>query len=577
MPPTSPPPEPSARRVGVAAASLLAAAVGSLALWARLYRPVLADPTRLVPTGQFHPGFVWGIDHVARMLTGQRPLSVWTDRLGFPEAVHAELVAWAPAVCVAPLAGVLGPVGALNAALALTSVANALSGAWLLRRLSAAAWPACAALGVALAWIPVAIGFHTAGQLEKAQLWCIFLPLALLEPTLSARPGRAAAAGLAGLATLVAASFTAPSLTLVLPFGMLALGLASLLAGPARASVLLRGALVGGLSVLALLPARAYYAAVTELGSAAFRPASHGDALGSPGSASASLDQLFWPPATLSPYHHLPYLGLAWGLGALLLLGLGLGLRGHGHQQLGPRGGLLAGLLVSVAGILVALGPVLLWRGEPLRLGGASLYLPMGWLARWGYPLAASGQYYRAAALASAGLALVAAAGLARLRPLPATVLALALAGAAVQDGFSATRAWWPLPARPIPGAALLLGLVADPAPGAVLVLPLDIDADVAGQVVAGATLHGRAVTTRIRRMDRREIPSLRELDRQVRAALALDPSQAGPALAAMGFHAVLWYEVPHRDPDLDRGVVERALGPAGTLDGVTMWVLPTP
>jgi len=81
-----------------------------------------------------------------------------------------------------------------------------------------------------------------------------------------------------------------------------------------------------------------------------------------------------------------------------------------------------------------------------------------------------------------------------------------------VQDGFSATRAWWPLPARPIPGAALLLGLVADPAPGAVLVLPLDIDADVAGQVVAGATLHGRAVTTRIRRMDRRGDPRPRAL-----------------------------------------------------------------
>jgi hypothetical protein len=164
-----------------------------------------------------------------------------------------------------------------------------------------------------------------------------------------------------------------------------------------------------------------------------------------------------WLPAALTgglpPIGHSAYLGL---------VALGAGLFASWRQ---PR------LRLPLAGIglllLLGLGPWLSLAGRPVELGGEALMAPAGWLMLAIPPLARLSRWYRAALLAGLLLAPLAAAAAGQDRRARAL-----LAAALLADTLLLAPLAWPLPATPLPGAALVEALE-DLPPGALLELPL--------------------------------------------------------------------------------------------------------
>jgi hypothetical protein len=169
-------------------------------------------------------------------------------------------------------------------------------------------------------------------------------------------------------------------------------------------------------------------------------------------------------------------------------------------------------LLLVLAGGVLALGPALQWHGAPVEVGGMRIGLPGALLLR--VPgLDGLRLVWRFAALASLGVAGLAAAGAEHVpgRPLRALVQALLLADLAFLGGAMADAL--PGAARDDGSCALLAGRDAGP----VLTLPFDHDET----ALLGQTCHGMPVAAGINRTP----PAA------VRGAL-----QAGPdALAGLG------------------------------------------
>jgi hypothetical protein len=533
--------------------------LGLLGLW-----PWELAGTRLV--GAFHDGHVWAFEHVARGLVGLEPASGVTERIGYPGPVLARFIAWLPALVVAPLQPLLGPLGAYNVAL-LLGPALAVVAAWaLLRRATGIdAWSA-AGLSLGFALCPYALGVLASGQIAK--LWFWLLPASLLAHSVAVRgPGRVWGILGCGLAA-AALGFTSPSTAIYLPIAAGLWVVAELLAEAPRwrPRRFAWAGLALAVTALGLLPARLYHGDLRRAGlQLAFEPRAQDI---------AALQRLPLPPPMAQPE------GLLWGSGGLaqqawdashvvylglplLIAGLLLGLRR------GPGRGRGWGLLIL--GVLLALGPALVSGDAFVMLGGERVPLPAALLDAVGYPTRHSGMVYRAVVLAALGLPLLVAAGWPR-RGRWWVLAAWGLGLLQVADGWRVTRTLWPPPSGRVPGAALLAEIAADPAPGAVLDLPLIGGTWENGNAMVAATQHRRA-TTALPRQTASYLPETARLARLVDRALAGEgPEEARGTLAREGFRYLCWR--PWLDPSRRLDSLEARLGPALGDEELYCWVL---
>jgi hypothetical protein len=548
-------------KIAVAGWSLLAVAA-TVAVTCVLHRPLLprAGDTRALAS--FHDSHIWTFDHIARMVGGDRPLSTLTEAIGYPETVRAPAIAWAPALLAAPLNSLLGPVGAYNTILLLSPALAALAMIGLLRSTTRAGPALAAAAAVAYALCPYALGCLASGQMAKIQHWVI--PLYLWALLIGVRGPRAwLGIPLAGLMAIVA-GFTSPSTAVLLP--LLALPWAAALvwrAGDLRWPTLGRAAAVLTITALCLLPAQRYYGNLRDGGHpSAFEPrAANWDRLPTPAPV-AQLEGLFLGRGGLArddhQTSHVTYLG--W---PLLLAAMALSFRRF-------RGRGLAWIAIGV-GVVVAVGPWLVSGDAIVELGPRRIALPAYLLELLGYPMARTGTYYRAVVLASLGLSLALAGGLAGRRRVWAIPLALALATLQVGDALRVTRPLWPRPALAVEGRATLEEMRDDPAPGAVFDLPVECGTYEGGVAMLAAVIHGRA-TTALPRQSKSYLPRVAQLMATLDGALADGPLDGRRQLAERGFRYLVWR--PWLDDERTRSRLVDGLGPPDHDGEIVVWTL---
>ena len=513
-------------------AAALTCALLAASLTAGLHAPLLAHLDTHVILGRFHAGHVWGFDHAAALLTGEAPWTVTSTRLAFPDRPAVALVGWVPASLVTPVNMVFGPLASYNMALLVTPVLSALAAWWGLRRLlGLGAWTA---VGPALLWglSPVALGFLANGQLPKAQLWGLVLPLVAVSG--------ACRGGWAWLAMVplfcAATAVTSPSLALQLPFVLGLLVIAEVIgASGRRLPATLAGGLSLGLAAAGMAAFRSYYGTLRG-GShpSAFEPA----VPARPGQImDPNLSAELWPtlvmPDTLSTVadevHHLTWIGPV-----LLLAGLA-------GMVAGRRGRTLAAGVFFVC-LTLALGPRLTADGVTVTLGsGAHIGLPAQLLVDLGYPLAESGAWYRLAAGATLGAVLGVGALLTRLPARAAVAVSALLAVAQVSHTIWVTQAFWPRGAAAVPGAAELARWESHEALGAVLDLPLDTDLAGNHRSLLAATLHGRSTTAWSRPTPLKRFDELAAFDEIRLRAEASSPAEARALIRGQGFTAVTY------------------------------------
>lgn len=529
----------------------------ALAVTAALHAPVLPHLRSTVPYGAFHGSHAWIFDHIARVLTLQEPSSLFTERLAWPAGAELRPMAIGPTLVAMPFRPLLGPLGAYNMAVLLSPSLTALATMWLLRRATdASAWTA-SALSLPFALCPYALGTLASGQTEKVQLWCLALPLGAAVLAMAGSGRALLGVGLA----VVMTCFTEPSIGLQLPF---ALGAAVLLGAIARRMqprALGMGALVLGVAAASMLPSYFFYRSITTqnaVGGAlsALQPALRMNTMGDVVHSVAAPDTTFWPSPIIvkEPLDtaHLHYLPVPLVLAAVVLFPF-------------ARRGRWLGLAWVVVGLLLAFGEHLIWQRHFVRYGGMALALPAEYLARYGYPLAASGMYYRIIALAALGLVVVVAAGCARLGRW-GVALAWLVSAASTAEGLRMCWSLWPRQAWVDLDKAVLDQIARDPEPGAVLDLPLENHGNATQAYLLSAALHGRPTNAVPRLMRVSELSHLRG----PRDALMYG-SNAASRLSTMGFRYVVWHDIQCDDkPCLDE--VKLALGPP--THGEQVWLL---
>ncbi len=537
------------------------AAIATLAVTCALHRPLLASPGDTRAATAFHDGHIWAFDHIARMVGGDRPLSTLTDAIGYPETVRAPAIAWAPALLAAPLNPLLGPVGAYNTILLLSPALAALAFLGLVRSTTRAGPALAAAAAFAYALSPYALGCLASGQMAKIQHWMIPLVLWMLVVGIRGR----AWIGLPLLAAAtVAAGFTSPSTAVLIPLLALPWAIGVALRAPGRRPIV-AGRALATLAIVAvcLLPAQRYYGNLRD-GShpSAFEPrAANWDRLPTPVPVAQPEGLLLGRGGLARDDHqtsHVTYLG--W---PLLLAAIALSLRRF-------RGRGLAWTAVAV-GAVAAMGPMLISGDAFVELGDRRIGLPAYLLEVVGYPMAKTGTYYRAVVLASLGLSLALAGGLAGRPRAWAIPLALLLASAQVGDALRVTRSLWPRQALPVEGRALLEGMREDPAPGAVLDLPLECGTYEGGVAMLAGVGHGRA-TTALPRQSKSYLPRIAQLLAVVDGALAAGPIEGKSQLAERGFRYVVWR--PWLDDQRARDRLIEGLGPPDHDAEILVWSL---
>ncbi len=513
-------------------------------------------PATALLANPFTGGHVWSADLVADALWAGR----WpdpTDQAGFPGMRQARFVAW-PVLLAATL---LRPLWSAHAVVHLASWLGPALGGVAMVRLGRALSPQGSATGriaagVLFALAPVTLGAALSGQVENTQTWV--LPLLLL---LTFRATTSPWLLLLAPPAWALGALTSPYLAMLAAFASpwpawLAWREGRASAWRCLAPLLL--ALPGLLAVSAWLDLGAFSAAETL-----YRPSYAADGwppLDSRPLPVAALDTLLIGRTTAqvkAMVLHQPYLGLVPLLAALLL--------GAERRRWLP---------VALLGALLALGPRLAWNDALVTLGDRSLVMPAQ-VVRWLHlPLAHGGQYYRAALLASLGLAGCLAA--ARWRPGrgAALVVLLSLLGAA--DSLRSVRHFglpWPTWSLPTQAWSQL----SDLPPGAVLNLPMHSTQLPPCHPVrlAGRRWHGRAVSDLPRAWT--EPPEAPLLERAWEASLAT-PTDRMPTradLAAAGF-AVAVLDLP-AIPER-RGLQERLVAawgpPDGHEDGLSWWRL---
>ena len=471
--------------------------------------------------GPFHDGHVWCFWQMTQIVEGSAQQE--TSAIGWPTTVQTYLIGWGPGLMVAPLQGLLGPVGAYNASLLLSAGLNALLAALLCRALGAL--PAQAAAGgLIVALCPYALDALANGQVVKLQIW--ILVLHLLVVWLTTRVWWS-------LPLVIPASlllgFTSPSLAMSLPFALAVLVPAFAWSSPQRLRAAACGAASVGLTAKCLIwVSKIYDLEPPEADQSAFFPANVRE-----GDYHALLDQIARIDSVFlggvpSGFHadHVPYLGLA-----AIVIGVFCSRRAFE--------GRVVGWLLMTAGVTLALGPRLADGTGFVSMGSASVAMPAALLELIDYPVVRSGMYHRFLVLASLGVALLVACGTSAL-PRWGGRAAWLFAAILIGDALFQSRDRWPLQSQPVPGLTTYAEMAADPEPGAVVVLPLRVNDTGGGTQIMLSTFHGRA-TSGLPRYDywqRSEAPE---------ALLGMFESASAPekdaqaVLSTEGIRYVLW------------------------------------
>ena len=470
----------------------LVAAVCVSAVVAVLFRPAFIPGG--VPEGDFHGAQVWCFDQMLQF-------DALTSRLGWPMQARATFVGWVPALVAAPFA-LFGPPAHYLASIVLTPALSTFAGWWLLRRFDVPS-PAAAALGAALAVSPFVLGALSVGQIEKAQIWVVVLPLAALSAAL--RTPRVVTVLGFGVATAMA-FLTAPSVSAHLPYGLVAVGVYELVRSPTRGKAVAAGAGCVVLALAVVVLAHAYFRpdlthVVDPEIYEAFRPAHPSDDATILLQAVLRLDELWTRSAQgMATFGHVFYLGVALSLAALA------GLRRHG--------GTAVGLALVAVGLVIGAGEVLYWDGQP-----TSTTMPAAWLVHYGHPVATSGTWYRAVVVVYTGLILLAGLGVSRLPERFVTPAGIALGVLVVAEAVWATSPLFPVPAWQV-HLDVVEAIRDDPDPGALLVLPIEMDHD-ESQILMGTTAALPMDTSLTDKMRRREAPYLVRVERLVDEAVS--------------------------------------------------------
>ncbi len=383
-----------------------------------------------IPAAAFTTSHAWCFDHIRRMLVGELPFATVTDRLGFSDSLGVAFIAWGPAVLVAPVGQLFGPVVAINVASLLAPPLAALATyAW--ARSRELPVTAAALAGALFALAPPLTSALANGQLCKANVWAV--PLCLASIDLAARrPWLAPVSGL----VLAVSLFSEPTFAVIASLLAVPYGLERVWSSPRRLTALIGVALAGASWLPALFFAQGYY--TSGIGSA-FAPAGSVDSGHAAATLAGSVPLLELLlgrdyAVTTQLTTHVGYAGV------VLLLGT---LYAAAHHPLARVG---AGLVAI--GAVLALGEYAVDGGAHLRVSGKLIELPARWLADAGFPFARSGQYVRWLVPAWLGGALALGA-LHALKPRAAWVLSALLA----LDGLRATAGLWPLASFEVVGA----------------------------------------------------------------------------------------------------------------------------
>lgn len=524
----------------------LAFAVVTALLW-----PLLPHLTSHHTPTAFSASHAWVAEHLWRALIGEQTHSPTADA-GYPFLREARYIGWVPTLATWLFRPFLGPIGAFNLVQLLSLPASALAAWPLLRRWTDAEPPLVAAACLVYGLCPFLVSTLGVGETPNLQAWGLPLMLYGLDRVVSGERRWLALVFGVSLAT----SLSSPYYGLLLP--LLSVGFTAFRARKAPLNSLLGLAAVA----LALLPGLLYFH--TDPGPVPdrlFRPAAAGPTGGElpvPYPVT-TLDGLFTGPpfAERSPYEvvHVGAIGVILPL-ALLFLGL----RGRGR-------GWKAGLVLSVGGVLLALGPT-------LAIGDhfTGLTLPAMALVKLGYPYVRGGLWFRLILVANLGLAvLLASLSVPTRRGL---ALAWVLAAAHVIEGARMSGPW-PWPVEPVPGLELLRELRASPGEGAVLHLPLQEGPNQAeGQMMLlAAAVHGRPTTALPRDALAMESNAVRRI--LLESLESPDPSAA---LRQAGFRYVVFQPMPGSSSSVRRELIESKLGPPQGDSFFALWDLgPTP
>lgn len=433
----------------------------------------------------------------------------------WPAGAHLTPVAVPQALLTAPVTALIGPVASVNLLQGLhVALAGGLAAAWAAARGAGTRGAVAAGLGFGLAPVLLA-SVHNGNPDVTPVFW---MPLVGLLAERADR-GWGAAVGL-GTALALAPGWS--------PYVGVMAGLVALVLAPWPRSRGAAGrlALAAGLGALGLALWAGFYAGgLDEPGALVLKRAA------TPVEPGAASLRGFGDPRAIGGgadgwSTHRWYLGLA-----------GLGLAAIGVRDLGARA--TRPLLLVGLGVVLALGPTLQWDGAPLQLGGRLLALPgAAWIRVPG--LDGLRLVWRYAALASLGVAVLAAHGVAALpaRARWIGALAIGLDLLVLGGGAADLRAG---PVQDDGGCALLAGRT----PGPVLSLPHDH----AERSLLAQTCHGMPVAGSLNRVPGRPVQ---------------DAVRAGPAaLRAMGFRWVLLDPGAPGDGGAMAGQLATALGGA--------------
>jgi hypothetical protein len=522
------------------------AALLTLILQLPLHSGWLLSPSSAVLDNPFAGTHAWAVEVVGESLwRGESPF--WTDRAGFPRERSARYLGWAFLLPGALLHGWLPGLWVVGFAVLMgPSLGAAMATRLFIRLKTAGSTEALIAAGIFFGLAPVTLGAAVSGQIENTQSW--ILPLLLWIVMWAGSQGRS---WFAVAAIWLLGSLTSPYLAmtagLALPWliwreGWRTFWAASLVAVCSMA--------VGG-----LLLSPGEFEGTTHL----FKPAyGRGELpyLWSNPLPVADLDSLFGGTPEHQPRHavmHQPYIGLILLAGALAF----------GRQRISWG-------IVTLIGLIVAMGPTLAWQGEPFRVAGAVVPLPARVFQWLELPPARGGQYYRFVLLAHLGLAGMLAT--ARFRRLFLPLLALG----AFDVGRSVAAYGIPWPTQELPRAAWS-EWSEDPTPGAVVHIPMLSPHTLPCSPIrlAGQASHGRSLADLPRgHTELEETSVLGQLDRCTRRGSGCElPSLS--SLQEQGFRYVVLDlpQVPERIGLMNR-LNKRWGFPDGQSGELTWWVL---
>lgn len=527
----------------------------TLAALCALSWPMPAHPASWHLLTAFGDSHAWTFEWLHRtLISGEWPTR--TSDAGFPEVRAVRVIGWGPALLYLALRAALPALAAANVVQLVALPLSAVAATALIRRWTELGPLAAAGLATGWALGPTLLSTYGMGEISNTQAWALPGLLWLLDRADEDRRWLPALAAFALIAV-----FSSPYFGLAMPLlaGGFALARGWRRRGQGGRAWLGPAGLVLAVGV-GMAPSGLYFLHASAGGAGElFRPAQQASGISErlpfpPPVARPDALVLDREPAPRSAYEamHVSYLGLP-----LLLGAVALGRRGRGWS---------AGLALAAGGALLALGPWLAWNQDYVRAGGLVFPLPARLLELLGYPTRKGGLYFRYAALATLGLTLVLAAGLAGRRR--AALLAWALTALQVADGVRATGPLWPRPAERVPDLEILAELRGGE--GAVLELPLQGPLDAAsGQPALLRALFLERPTSALPRDVRpRESGLPPMLERVLRSP---DPAAS---LRAEGFGLVILPRVLAGELDATERALVAALGEPTREGACRYWAL---